>query len=131
MAPSRQKPETMIRALPLNAVQAAAKQAAPIALVPAGDPMVLNNTQPDLNKTNAYRRGVDQQPAASLNDASTTTYCTNLLKIGTARLQLDMQFTQNRLSPDAAAANSLFTFLAQRFSTTFGPNGLNCPGLLN
>src|SRR5260221_3373600 len=99
--------------------------------VTAGDPMVLNNTQPDLNKTNAYRRGVDQQPAASLNDASTTTYCTNLLKIGTARLQLDMQFTQNRLSPDAPAANPLFTCLAQRFSPTFGPNGLNCTGLLN
>ncbi len=121
----------MVPALPLNELQAAAQQAAPIALVPAGDPMVLNNTQPDLNKTNAYRRGVDQQPAASLNDASTTTYCTNLLKVGTARLQLDMQFTQNRPSPDAAAANSLFTFLAQRFSTSFGPNGLNCTGLLN
>src|SRR5258708_11271626 len=42
-----------------------------------------------------------------------------------------MQFTQNGASPDAAAANSLFTFLAQRFSTSFGPNGLNCTGLLN
>jgi len=131
MAPNLADPGNMVPALPLNELQAAAQQAAPIALVPAGDPMVLNNNQPDLNKTNAYRRGVDQQPAASLNDASTTTYCNNLLKIGPARLQLDMQFTQNRPSPDAAAANSLFTFLAQRFSTSFGPNGLNCTGLLN
>src|SRR5258707_2104431 len=131
MAPKLADPGNMVPALPLNELQAAAQQAAPIALVPAGDPMVLNNPQPDLNKINAYRRGVDQQPAASLNDASTTTYCNNLLKIGPARLQLDMQFTQNGQSPDAAAANSLFTFLAQRFSTTFGPNGLNCTGLLN
>ncbi len=131
MAPNLADPGNMVPALPLNELQAAAQQAAPIALVPAGDPMVLNNNQPDLNKTNAYRRGVDQQPAAGLNDASTTTYCNNLLKIGPARLQLDMQFTQNRPSPDAAAANSLFTFLAQRFSTSFGPNGLNCTGLLN
>src|SRR6266446_8720371 len=131
MAPDLADPGHMVPALPLDELQAAAQQAAPIALVPTGDPMVLNNNQPDLNKTNAYRRGVDQQPAAGLNDASTTTYCNNLLKIGPARLQLDMQFTQNRPSPDAAAANSLFTFLAQRFSTSFGPNGLHCTGLLN
>jgi hypothetical protein len=34
-------------------------------------------------------------------------------------------------SPDPAVANSLFTFLAQRFVATYGANGLNCVGLLN
>jgi hypothetical protein len=50
MAPDLADPGQMLPALPLNELQAAAQQAAPVALVPAGDPMVLNNNQPDLNK---------------------------------------------------------------------------------
>jgi len=131
MAPDLANPGQMLPALPLNELQAAAQQATPVALVPAGDPMVLNNNQPDLNKINAYRRGVDQMPAQNLDAASTTTYCNNLLATGPARIQLDAQFTKGRPSPDPAAANSLFTFLAQRFVTSYGANGLNCVGLLN
>ena len=131
MAPDLADPGQTLPALPLNELQAAAHQAPPIARVPLGDPMVLNNNQPDLNKTNAYRRGVDQSPAATLAAASTTTYCRHLLAIGPARIQLDMQLTQGQPSPDPAAANSLFTFLAQRFVASYGPNGLNCVGLLN
>ncbi len=93
--------------------------------------MVLNNNQPDLNKLNAYRRGVDQRAVGNLDAASTTTYCQHLLAKGPARIQLDMQLTQGQASPDPAAANSLFTFLAQRFVASFGANGLNCVGLLN
>lgn len=130
-APDLADPGQMVPALPLNELQAAAQQAAPTALVPAGDPMVLNNSQPDLNKVNAYRRGVDQPPAESLAAASTTTYCQHLLAVGPARIQLDMPLTQGRPSADPAAANSLFTFLAQRFIASYGPNGLNCVGLLN
>jgi len=121
----------MLPALPLNELQASAQQAAPIALVPAGDPMVLTNNQPDLNKLKAYRRGVDQSPVPTLAAASTTPYCKQVLAIGPARIQLDMQFTQGQPSPDPAAANSLFTFLAQRFVASYGANGLNCAGLLN
>jgi hypothetical protein len=131
MAPDLADPGKMLPALPLNELQAATQQAAPIALVPAGDPMVLTNNQPDLNKVNAYRRGVDQMPAQNMDAASTTTYCTNLLAIGPARIQLDQQLTQGQASPDPAVANSLFTFLAQRFVASYGPNGLNCVGLLN
>ena len=131
MAPDLADPGHMLPALPLNELQAAAHQAAPIALVPVGDPMVLNNNQPDLNKLNAYRSGVDQAAAGNLDAASTTTYCGHLLAIGPARIQLDMQLTQGQGSPDPAAANSLFTFLAQRFVASYGPNGLNCVGLLN
>jgi hypothetical protein len=131
MAPDLADPGRMLPALPLNELQAAAQQAAPVALVPAGDPMVLNNNQPDLNKISAYRRGVDQGRAQNLDAASTTTYCNNLLARGPARIQLDAQVTKGRPSPDAAAANSLFTFLAQRFVASFGANGLNCVGLLN
>jgi hypothetical protein len=120
----------MVNALPLDELQAAKFQAAPIAVVPLGDPMTLNNAKPSLFKTTLYRIGVDQ-PLANNNNGNTTTYCTNLLNVQPARMQKDMQFTMNRPSPDAAAANSLFTFLAQRFVATYGPNGLNCMALLN
>ena len=93
--------------------------------------MVLINNQPDLHKLNAYRRGVDQTRVSTLARASTTNYCKQLLAIGPTRIQLDMQFTQGRLSPDPAVADSLFTFLAQRFVASFEANGLNCTGLLN
>src|SRR5437764_7273610 len=91
----------------------------------------MTNNQPDINKLNAYRGGVYQSPVSSLAAASTTTYCKNLLAIGPARIQLDMQFTKGQPSPDPAVANSLFTFLAQRFVASYGANGLNCAGLLN
>lgn len=130
MAPNLADPGQMAPALPLNELQAAADQAAPVALVPMGDPMVLNNNSPDINKVNAYRAGVDQAPVANAT-ASTTMYCTNLLNNAPTRLQLDKPITQQRSSPDQAAANSLFTFLAQRFVAAFGANGLNCTGLLN
>ena len=131
MVPDLADPGHMVPALPLNELQAAKFQAAPVAVVPANDPLVVVNGQPNLNKINAYRRGVNQPRAASLNAASTTTYCTNLLSTAPARLQLDMQTTQNRPSPDAAVATNLFTFLGQRFAATFGANGLNCVQLLN
>ncbi len=129
-APDLADPGKMVNALPLDEMQAASFQAAPIALVPLGDPMTLNNAKPNLAKTTLYRAGVDQ-PAANKNNANTVTYCTNLLNVQPARMQKDMQFTMNRPSPDPAAANSLFTFLAQRFVATYGPNGLNCMALLN
>src|SRR5713101_5009034 len=131
MAPDLADPGQMLPSLPLNELQAAAHQARPVARVPEGDPMVLTNNQPDMNKLNAYRRGVDQSPVGTQAAASTTTYCKHLLAIGPARIQLDMQLTQGRPSPDPAAANSLFTFLAQRFIASYGANGLNCVDLLN
>ena len=131
MAPDLADPGQMLPALPLDELQAAAHQAAPVALVPSADPMVLNNNQPDLNKINAYRIGVDQPAVGNLDAASTTTYCQHMLAIGPARIQLDMQMTLGRGSPDPAAADSLFTFLAQRFVASYGANGLNCAGLLN
>ncbi len=131
MAPDLADPGQMVTALPLNELQAAKFQAAPIAVVPENDPMVLVNGQPNLFKLNAYRLGVDQPLVFNLNNASTTTYCTNLLNIGPARLQLDMPMTVKVSSPDAAVATNLFTFLGQRFAATFEANGLNCAALLN
>jgi len=113
--------------LPLDELQAAAHQAQPVALVPAGDPMVLVNGNLNLQKVNAYRAGVDQPLANSLQDASTQTYCTNLLAVGPQRLLLDSHLTRVFASPVPAMANSLFTFLAQRFVATYMI--LNCQKL--
>ncbi|HLX58392.1 MAG TPA: hypothetical protein VKR83_15345, partial [Ktedonobacteraceae bacterium] len=128
MAPDLANPGQMTTALPLDELQAAADQAQPVALVPAGDPMVLDNGNININKVNAYRAGVDQLPvqAGTQNSANTRDYCSNLLAIAPPRLQLDASFTSAGSSPVPAAANNLFTFLAQRFVFSFGPNGLNC-----
>jgi len=118
-------------------LQAAHEQRAPVALVPAGDEMVLLNGDPSLTKVNLYRAGADQPFATSLNNASTTTastttYCQNLINVALPRLQLDMTLFQNQPSPDGGAtANTLFGFLANRLNATLSANGLNCVGLLN
>lgn len=123
---------TMTATMATDELQAAAYQQPPVGLIPGGDEMVLVNNNPSLAKVNAYRIGVDQTPAATANDANTTTYCTNIINIALPRLQLDTNTFQNKPSPDGGAtANSLFTFLANRLNGTLSANGLNCVGLLN
>ncbi|HXZ04949.1 MAG TPA: hypothetical protein VEH81_08950 [Ktedonobacteraceae bacterium] len=131
MAPDLADPGKMVPSQPLNELQAAAQQANPVALVPSRDPMVLVGNSSNLDKINAYRVGVDQPPAQNLRDASTRLYCTNLLAIGPQRIQLDSRMTKVIPPPDPAAANTLFTFLAQRFVASYGAAapGLNCAKL--
>jgi hypothetical protein len=129
-APDLADPGQMVPALPLNELQAAAHQAAPVALVPNRDPMVLVNNHINLDKTNAYRVGVDQALAQNMRAADTRPYCANLLAIGPPRLMLDARFTKASPSPDLGVANTLFTFLAQRFVFSYEANGLNCTKLL-
>jgi hypothetical protein len=131
MAPDLADNGNLVPALPLNELQAAANQQAPVALVPLGDPMTLLNNNESLAKTDLYRAGVDQVPARTRQQASTKTYCQNMLQIAPTRLQEDLQFTSAAPSPDPAAASNLFTFLAQRFNAAFGPDNLNCTGILN
>ena len=121
-APDLADPGQMVPALPLNELQARAKQASPVALVPAGDPMVLSNGARDLRKLNAYRRGVDQPPVGWAFQAETARYCRHMLRIAPARmlqdkalLMPDATHPTRGLSPDPTAADSLFTFMAQRF----------------
>jgi hypothetical protein len=106
-------------AWPLNELMASARQAEPIALVPAGDPFVFVGDDPSLPKLNAYRAGVDQPAVSSLPQASTKAYCRNLLGVGLPRIAADRQFTEASASPFPAEANNLFNFLALRFSDTF------------
>ena len=64
-APDLADPGQMVTALPLDELQAAMYQAAPVALVPSGDPMTLVNGHPNLVKQNLYRVGVDQSWVSS------------------------------------------------------------------
>jgi hypothetical protein len=104
--------------LALNELQAT-RQAGVRALLPANNPMVLVGDQQSLEKLNLYRAGINQEPAKSLQEASGREFCKNLLNIGAFRLQMDMGFLAAGPSADPAAANSLFTFLANRFSNSF------------
>lgn len=130
MAPDLANPGTSVTALPLDELQAAAQQAAPVALVPFGDPMVLNNGDRDFEKVNAYRIGVDQPLIGANYTANTKTYCANLRQVGPKRLLQDAAITIASPTVDPALANSLLTFLEQRYVTSYGPNGLNCQKLL-
>jgi len=116
-----------VTSLALNELQAAGQQA-PVALVPPSDPMALNGARTSLTKTNLYRAGVGQ-PALGAIGNTARTYCTNLVGTAPQRLQFDRDLTRQTGSPDAAAANNLFTFLAQRLKQSF--TTLNCGKLLN
>src|SRR5579875_330237 len=132
-APNLADNGNLVPALALDEIQAAADQGAPVALVPLNDPMTTvasgKNNYPSLAKTNLYRVGVDQIPAATDSQASGTAYCRNLVQTGIPRLQLDEPLTTVRPSPDTGAANNLFTFLAQRFQASY--TNLNCQPLLH
>jgi len=121
----------MVPTFPTAELQANTLQQAPVALVPITHAMTRINNQPSLIKTNLYRTGCGQTPAASATQADGTVYCTNLYFIGPARLLLNQKNFQNFGSPMPGVANNLFSFLGQRMFTSFGPDGLNCAALLN
>lgn len=100
------------------------------ALVPLNDPMVLVDGAESLDKVNLYRAGVGQ-PTADQNNASGTTYCHQFAQSGIFIASNEQTFAQVT-SPAADQATNLFTFLAMRFSASFGPPpGLDCITLLS
>src|ERR1700690_3477143 len=123
-------PGQRVAGLALNELQAREHQRTPIALIPAGDPMVLNGDgSTSLAKVNAYRRGVDQPDAHALEPADTARYCRRMLRIAPDRLLRDQTVLLAGPSPVADAANSLFTFMAQRFVASY--NILGCAALVD
>ena len=119
-------PGSMVPALPLNELQARRYQRSPVAMVPVGDPMVLTDGHVDLVKLNAYRRGVDQAQVHYNFEANTARYCRQMYRIAPGRMMLDLPYLvpdaahpTRGASPDPAAADSLFTFLAQRFAASW------------
>lgn len=113
-------PGQVVPGLALNELQSRFHKRYPVALIPAGDPMVLDaDGSTDLGKVNAYRRGVDQPEAYGSRQADTARYCRHMLRIAPARLLLDQTLLLSKPSPVADAANSMFTFMAQRFAASY------------
>ncbi|KAI9324880.1 hypothetical protein DFJ73DRAFT_914741, partial [Zopfochytrium polystomum] len=116
-----------VGAVALNELQAAKLQAAPLALVPPNDPMVLNNAAMSQQKLNLYRGEVNQPPGAG-NAAEATSFCQNMLSVTGPSIITDSQFTKVFTTPDPANGNNLFTFLVQRYQASW--MGLNCMNLV-
>ena len=129
MAPDLADGGNMVLALALNELQAGARQLSPVALVPLKDPMVLVDGKDSLTKLNAYRIGVDQPQVRTTAEADPVRYCANLRQIAPTKLQLDRPYLKAFRSPFPDVANSLFTFLAQRFVASYGI--LDCQAFLN
>jgi hypothetical protein len=119
-APNLADPGKTVTALPLNELTAAKWQARPVALVPVGDPMALVDGAYNLDKLNAYRRGVNQPPARAADKAGATTTCTHLRDIAPKRLAFDATWLQRAASPATDVGNSLYTFLAARYVASYG-----------
>lgn len=118
-----------IPALALNELQARMDQQTPVALVPSGDPMAEISGTEDMTKLNLYRAGVDQPLADSSIDGNTARYCRQMLRIAPKRMFRDEGILKAFKSPDPGAADSLFTFLAQRFVASY--QILNCDSLIH
>jgi hypothetical protein len=84
-----------------------------------------------LTKTNLYRAGVGQPQAADTANASGTTYCQRYAESGIFIASNQALFSK-ATSPAPGVANNLFTFLANRFATSFGPvPSLGCATIFN
>ena len=130
--PNVADPGASVPALPLNELQANKFQAPPIALIPLGNPFVLNppiTGVPDLQRVNLYRLGVGQPRAQNPEDASTTKYCRKLRAAQPAKLFRNKSELTAFQSPNSDVANTLFTFLAERYVNTY--DILKCQELLN
>lgn len=107
-------------------------QAPPIAQIPLGNPFALDppfTGRESLRQVNQYRRGVNQRQVHNPEDASTTKYCRKMRAVQPKKLFRDKSsFTAFR-SPDSTVADTLFTFMAQRYVGSY--EILKCESLLN
>jgi hypothetical protein len=117
-----------VSSLALNELFAAARQARPVALVPQIDPMTLADDRVSATKTNLYRSGVNMGPFNRRGE-SAATYCQDTLTLGAQRMQQDKNFFLSAPSPDPAAANNLYTFLAQRWDASL--TNLSCDKIIS
>jgi len=128
--PDQSNNAQLTASLPLQELQAAAGQRAPIAIVPLNDPMTLEGDQPSTAKTNLFRAGVDQPTVGARDSGDPKTYCQGMFTSpkGLQRVFAGQQIYSQGKSPNPAAATNLFTFLAARASDAFGI--LGCDALL-
>jgi hypothetical protein len=109
----------LVSSLALNELHAALTQAAPQALVPLSDPMVLVGGHQSVRKTNLYRAGVDQPrlPAGQ----SPADYCSHLVSAYTARMVVDRPL----FAASAGPTGDLAGFLDARLANSI--TELGCP----
>lgn len=117
-------------ALALDELSAAARQKAPIALIPGNDPMTLVDGRRSVAKTNAYRAGVDMPAVRAGADGDGAAFCSTLFRdpAGIQRVFRDKALLVKAPSPDPGTAPNLFGFLAARANQTF--TNLGCDHLL-
>ncbi|QMU80374.1 hypothetical protein GXW83_18500 [Streptacidiphilus sp. PB12-B1b] len=122
-APDLADPGHRATSLGLDELQAAAHQAAPVALVPLNDPMTLVDGARSRTKTDLYRAGVDQPRLGRGADGSPSAYCTDLSGPGAARIGADRPFLVGAVSPQDG--QDLFDFLTARLAASLV--NLGCP----
>jgi hypothetical protein len=110
----------------LNELSAAADQAAPVALVPENDEMVLVNGNFSVAKTNLYRSELGQPLISAATNAadSPQNFCQNMVNVQTPELSADQTLLATGSSPVPAIGSNLLTFMANRLSMSFA--NLDC-----
>ncbi|HEX2808408.1 MAG TPA: hypothetical protein VHN80_19775, partial [Kineosporiaceae bacterium] len=130
-APDQSNGNTATASLPLQEIEAAARQQAPVALVPLNDPMTLVGDARSPAKTDLFRAGVDQPPLGGGDNGSPAAYCRGVFNDphGIQRVFNAQAVYAAGRSPNADTGTNLFTFLASRASDAFGL--LGCDAALN
>jgi len=110
----------------LDELSAARSQAAPVALVPANDEMVLVGNQLSTAKTNLYRSNIGQPAISPGNNRSSSPakFCQNMVNIQTPFRSANQALLASGPSPVPAVGTNLLTFMANRLSMSFA--NLNC-----
>jgi hypothetical protein len=132
-APDLTNAGTMGTSQALDEIMAAKDAAAPIALVPENDEMVLVNNAASTAKTNLYRANVGQAPVSAANDATSSpaNYCQNMVNVQTPYLAKNQTLLTGGPTPVPGTGNNLFTFLANRLNMSFTNLGCQNFGLKN
>jgi hypothetical protein len=110
----------------LDELSAAKSQAAPVALVPENDEMVLVNNEFSVAKTNLYRSNVGQAAISRANNATSSPaeFCQNMVNVQSVFLNDNQAALTPGASPVPAVGNNLFTFMANRLSMSY--DNLSC-----
>ncbi|MFD9128172.1 hypothetical protein [Kitasatospora sp. NPDC059571] len=115
-APDLADPGHRATSLALDELQAAAHQAAPVAIVPLNDPMVRDHGRQSTAKTDLYRAGVGQPRVGRRADGDPKAYCDGLAGPGRQRIRLDRRFTA--AAPSPVDGQNLFDFLTERLAAS-------------
>ncbi|HEY0718326.1 MAG TPA: hypothetical protein VGD68_11980, partial [Streptosporangiaceae bacterium] len=132
-APDLTNPGMMGTSQALDEIMAAKDAAAPVALVPENDEMVLVNNAASTTKTNLYRSNVGQAPVSAANDAadSPANYCQNMVNVQAPFLAKNQALLTGGPTPVPGTGNNLFTFMANRLNMSFTNLGCKNFGLTN